>query len=108
MRFHKASIAIACLAGSATAAVAQPKDTTEAAPKGEEFSITQIKNERWKGPNAPVAYIAALSKYSPTITEKVKHAIAINPELRRKFGNLINTGKPNLLPVLILRRFMNN
>lgn len=101
MRFNKASLAIACLAGSASAAVAQPRDTAET-PKGEEFSITQVKNERWKGPNAPVAYIAALSKYSPTIPDKVKHAIAVNPDLRRKFGNLLNAGKPNLLPAQIL------
>jgi hypothetical protein len=93
MRLHAASIAFACLASSASAAVAQQRDTAETAPKGEEFSITQIKNEKWKGPNAPAAYIGALVKYSPTLTEKVKHAIKVNPDLNRKFGKHINAGK---------------
>ncbi|KAM0452876.1 hypothetical protein ACHAO4_005295 [Trichoderma viride] len=92
MKFYATSLAIACLASSASAAVAQPRNTAEATPKGEEFSITQIKNERWKGPNAPAAYIAALAKYSPTIPDSIKHAIRVNPDLRRKFGKLINAG----------------
>lgn len=93
MKFYATSLAIACLASSASAAVAQPRNTAEATPKGEEFSITQIKNEQWKGPNAPAAYIAALAKYSPTIPDSIKHAIRVNPDLRRKFGKLINAGK---------------
>ncbi|PTB46114.1 uncharacterized protein TrAFT101_004414 [Trichoderma asperellum] len=92
MKFHATALAIACAASSASAAVAQPRDTAETTSKGEEFSIPQIKNERWKGSSAPAAYIAALAKYSPTLPDHLKHAIKVNPGLRRKFGGLLNTG----------------
>lgn len=103
MKFHATTLAIAWLASSASAAVPQPRDTAKTTPEGKEFSIGQIKNERWKGPNAPAAYIAALAKYSPTIPDHIKHAIKVNPDLRRKFGGLINAGKPNFFPMQILR-----
>lgn len=93
MKFHATALAIACAASSASAAVAQPRDAAETASKGKEFSIPQIRNERWKGSSAPAAYIAALAKYSPTLPDHLKHAIRVNPGLRRKFGGLLNTGK---------------
>ncbi|KAL6909144.1 aspartic peptidase domain-containing protein [Trichoderma evansii] len=90
MKFHATTLAIAALASSTSAAVSQSRDT--ATSQGKEFSIRQIKNERWKGSNAPAAYIAALAKYSPTIPNHIKHAIKVNPGLRRKFGGLLDAG----------------
>jgi hypothetical protein len=94
MKFHVAALTLACLANSASAAVPQPRDTQETTSEGKTFSITQIKNERYRGLDVPASYIAALAKYSPTIPEHIKHAIKVNPGLRRKFGSLLNAGKP--------------
>ncbi|KAK1242304.1 hypothetical protein MKX07_000290 [Trichoderma sp. CBMAI-0711] len=92
MKFHAAALTLACLASSASAGVAQPRaDEVESAEQGKTFSLEQIPNERYKG-NIPAAYISALAKYSPTIPDKIKHAIEINPDLHRKFSKLINAG----------------
>lgn len=93
MKFHAAALTLAYLASSASASVARPRDTAESTPEGKKFSLTQIPNENYKGPDAPAAYIAALAKYSPSLPEHIKQVIRSNPELRRKFGALIAAGK---------------
>ncbi|RFU75768.1 aspartic ase [Trichoderma arundinaceum] len=92
MKFHTAALTLACIANSASAAVAQPRDTAKSNADGKEFSITQIQNERYKGPNIPASYIAALAKYSPRLPQHIKHAIRVNPDLHRKFGSLLDAG----------------
>lgn len=92
MKFQAAALTLACIAGSASAGVAQPRgDEVQSAEQGKTFSIDQIPNERYKG-NIPAAYISALAKYSPNISDKIKHAIEVNPDLNRKFSKLINAG----------------
>ncbi|KAL7792431.1 aspartic peptidase domain-containing protein [Trichoderma ceciliae] len=92
MKFQVAALTLACLANSASAAVAQPRDTAQSTPGGKKFSITQIQNERYRGPNVPASYIAALAKYSPRLPEHIKHVIKTNPDLHRKFGGLLDAG----------------
>ncbi|KAH6606907.1 aspartic proteinase [Trichoderma cornu-damae] len=84
MKFHTAALTLACLANSALAAVAQP-----VTPDGKKFSITQIQNERFRGPNVPADYVAALAKYSPRLPEHIKHAIKRSDP--RGLGNTTGT-----------------
>ncbi|UKZ77088.1 hypothetical protein TrVFT333_004806 [Trichoderma virens FT-333] len=91
MKFHAAALTLAYLANSASASVAQPRSEAAQAPEdGKTFSITQIQNERFRGPNVPASYIAALAKYSPQVSEHIKHAIRVNPDLHRRFSSLLD------------------
>ncbi|KAL6867034.1 acid protease [Trichoderma novae-zelandiae] len=92
MKFHAAALTLACIATSASAAVAQPRaDQVQSAQDGKTFSITQIRNERYRG-DIPASYISALAKYSPNLSERIKHAIRVNPDLNRKFSKLLQAG----------------
>ncbi|KAL7943549.1 aspartic peptidase domain-containing protein [Trichoderma barbatum] len=93
MKFHTAALTLAYLANSASASVAQPRgEAAKSTHEGKTFSIAQIQNERYRGPNVPASYIAALAKYSPQIPEHIKHAIKVNPDLHRKFSALLAAG----------------
>ncbi|EHK15313.1 uncharacterized protein TRIVIDRAFT_196192 [Trichoderma virens Gv29-8] len=107
MKFHAAALTLAYLANSASASVAQPRSEAAQAPEdGKTFSITQIQNERFRGPNVPASYIAALAKYSPQVSEHIKHAIRLVEETGNQTGTAVATPAPGadseyVLPVKI-------
>ena len=75
-----------------TATIPEPLKKTgsnTAAKKGKAFSLVQIPNPSYKGPDATSDLLCAHAKHGQQLPEQLKTAIESNHALKKKFGSLI-------------------
>lgn len=56
------------------------------------FALSQIRNDKFTGHDAPAALIDAFAKYGQGPPPAMRQAIQLNPKLNRKFGSRFTMG----------------
>lgn len=55
-------------------------------PGGKTFTINQIVNKNFKGPDGPLSYMSAYLKFAEKLPAELLSALEDDPDLRIKFG----------------------
>ncbi|ODA76917.1 hypothetical protein RJ55_07433 [Drechmeria coniospora] len=81
--FAALALALAFLAEGAVLPGVAPSNSS--ATKGETFTLTQVRNQKFRGHDASIAFMKAHLKYAPALPSQLSNAIKVNSQLKAKF-----------------------
>ncbi|KYK56470.1 hypothetical protein DCS_03470 [Drechmeria coniospora] len=92
--FAALALALAFLAEGAVLPGVAPSNSS--ATKGETFTLTQVRNQKFRGHDASIAFMKAHLKYAPALPSQLSNAIKVNSQLKAKFVAITKSSMPDL------------